>query len=274
MKNILSYIAVIFGSILASFSVACILLPNDTIDYGTAGLAILLSKISGLSLTICIPVIIIPFLAIGFMFMEKSLFIKAITGSTVYTIGITIFEQLNIQITTEHFLSVTFGGLFLGIGLAIILKFGGCIDGSEILASVIVKKLYEKTNRNYNMTFILLLFNGIVYTLAFFIIGKTAAALSLLVYIIATIIIDTITNKFEAIKEVRIITKDYKPIVKSIKDNLNRTCTIINSKGAIDGENKMILCFMSYFELHKLREIMKEFNGTFYTVSTIDEMIK
>ena len=52
MKNILSYIAVIFGSILASFSVACILLPNDTIDYGTAGLAILLSKISGLSLTI------------------------------------------------------------------------------------------------------------------------------------------------------------------------------------------------------------------------------
>lgn len=274
MKNILSYIAVIFGSILASFSVACILLPNDTIDYGTAGLAILLSKISGLSLTICIPVIIIPFLAIGFMFMEKSLFIKAITGSTVYTIGITIFEQLNIQITTEHFLSVTFGGLFLGIGLAIILKFGGCIDGSEILASVIVKKLYEKTNKNYNMTFILLLFNGIVYTLAFFIIGKTAAALSLLVYIVATIIIDTITNKFEAIKEVRIITKDYTPIVKSIKDNLNRTCTIIDSKGAIDGENKMILCFMSYFELHKLREIMKEFNGTFYTVSTIDEMIK
>lgn len=97
---------------------------------------------------------------------------------------------------------------------------------------------------------------------------------SLLVYIVATMIIDSITNRFEAIKEVTIITKDYKPIVDSIKTNLNKTCTLVDSKGAIDGENKMILCFMNYFELAKLKEVMKEFKGTFYTISTIDEMVK
>ena len=274
MKKFLSYIAVILGAVLASFSVACILLPNDAIDYGTAGIAILLSKISGLSLSICIPMVIIPFLAIGFIFMERSLFVKAVFGSIAYTLGIDLFEKMNISIATEHYLSVAFGGMLLGIGLAIILKCGGCIDGSEILASIIVKKLYEKTSKNYNMTIILIAFNAIVYTFAFFVIGQTAAMQSLLVYIVATMIIDSITNRFEAIKEVTIITKDYKPIVNSIKTNLNKTCTLVDSKGAIDGENKMILCYMNYFELAKLKEVMKEFKGTFYTISTIDEMVK
>lgn len=274
MKKFLSYTAVIFGAILASFSVACILLPNDAIDYGTAGIAILLSKTSGLGLSICIPIVIAPFLAIGFIFMERSLFIKAVVGSIAYTLGIDLFEEMNISIATEHYLSVAFGGMLLGIGLAVILKCGGCIDGSEILASIIVKKLYEKTSKNYNMTIILIAFNAIVYTFAFFVIGQTAAMQSLLVYIVATMIIDSITNRFEAIKEVTIITKDYKPIVDSIKTNLNKTCTLVDSKGAIDGENKMILCFMNYFELAKLKEVMKEFKGTFYTISTIDEMVK
>lgn len=274
MKRLMSYFAVIFGAILASFSVASILLPNDTIDYGTAGIAILLSKITNLSLSICIPIVITPFLIIGFIFMERKLFFKAVVGSIAYTVGITIFEKLNLTISTEHFLSVAFGGMLLGIGLAIILKFGGCIDGSEILASVIVNKLYAKTNKNYNMTFILIIFNIIVYALAFFIIGQNAAMLSMLVYIVATFIVDQFTNKFEAIKEVTIITTDYRPIVKSIKKNLNRTCTIIDSKGAINGDNKMVLCYMNYFELSKLKDIMKEFKGTFYTISTIDEMIK
>ena len=274
MHKYLSYLAVILGAILASFSVACILLPNDTIDYGTAGLAILLNKVTQLNLAICIPIIITPFLIIGFICMERKLFIKAVIGSIFYTIGIAVFEYLNITISTEHFVSVAFGGMLLGIGLSIILKCGGCIDGSEILASVIIKKLYNKNGKNYNMTFILLVFNIIVYTLAFFIIGQNSAMSSLLVYIIATLIIDQFTNKFEAIKEVTIITKDFKPIVDSIKQNLNRTCTLISSQGAIDGDNKMILCYMSYFDLAKLKEIMKDFDGTFYTISTIDEMVK
>lgn len=274
MNKYLSYLAVILGAILASFSVACILLPNDTIDYGTAGLAILLNKMTQLNLAICIPIVITPFLIIGFVCMERKLFVKAVIGSIFYTIGIAVFEYLNITISTEHFVSVTFGGMLLGIGLSIILKCGGCIDGSEILVSVIIKKLYNKNGKNYNMTFMLLVFNIIVYILAFFIIGQNSAMSSLLVYIIATLIIDQFTNKFEAIKEVTIITKDFEPIVDSIKQNLNRTCTLISSQGAIDGDNKMILCYMSYFDLAKLKEIMKDFDGTFYTISTIDEMVK
>lgn len=274
MKKYVSYLFVIIGAVIASFSVACILLPNDAIDYGTAGIAILLSKISHIPLSTCIPIVVTPFLIAGFIFLEREFFIKAVIGSIAYTVGIALFEHVQYIINTEHFIAVLIGGAILGIGLSIILKFGGCIDGSEILASIIINKLYNKTGRTYNMSIILIAFNTIVYGCAFFMIGQTAAMLSLLVYFVATTVVDQLTGHFEAIKEVKIITKDYEDIVKSIKDKMNKTCTIIDSKGIIAGENKMILCYMSYFELNKLKTIMKEYKGTFYTVSTIDEMIK
>lgn len=274
MKKFISYLLVILGAIIVSFSVACILLPNDAIDYGTAGIAILISKMTNISLSTCIPVVVTPFLIAGFIFLEKSLFLKAVVGSIAYTVGIELFEGMEFTIPTEHFIAVAFGGAILGIGLSIILKCGGCIDGSEILASIIVKKLGDKTGKNYNMSAILIAFNAIVYGCAFFMIGQNAAMLSLLVYIVATTVTDQLTNHFESIKEVKIITKDYADIVKSIKNEMNKTCTIIDSRGIIAGENKMILCYMSYFELNQLKSIMNDYKGTFYTVSTIDEMVK
>lgn len=74
MKNVVSYLTVILGAVLASFSVASILLPNDAIDYGTAGLAIVLSKLTNINLSICIIIVILPFLITGFKFMENLYF--------------------------------------------------------------------------------------------------------------------------------------------------------------------------------------------------------
>ena len=63
-------------------------------------------------------------------------------------------------------------------------------------------------------------------------------------------------------------------MVKDIKAQLNKTCTIMNSYGAIAGENKTLICYVNYFELPKMKEIIAKNKGTFSTVSTIDEIIK
>lgn len=77
--------------------------------------------------------------------------------------------------------------------------------------------------------------------------------LSLLVYVIATAIIDRFTDHFEAIKQVTIITKKPEAIVQDIKQELNKTCTLINSYGAIAGDIPHFICYINYFELHKMR---------------------
>ena len=273
-QGILSYMFIILGAIMASFSVALILLPNDAIDYGTAGVAIIISKLTGFNLSTCVVAVLLPFIVAGYFILGKKFTIKAALGSIVYAGGMHFFEEIPFELNTEHFLAVAFGGAILGAGLSLILRYGGCIDGSEILANIIVKKLSDKTGRNYSMTPVLLIFNALVYITVFMVIDATAALLSLLVYVVATAIIDHYTDHFEAIKQVTIITQDPDGIIKSIKDRLNKTCTIVDSRGAIAGKNNMLICYVSYFELPVMKDIISEHSGSFSTVSTIDEILR
>lgn len=273
-KELFSYMFIIIGAIMASFSVALILLPNDAIDYGTAGVAIIISKLSGIQLSVCVLAVFIPFIVAGYVFLGRSFTIKATLGSLVYTLGLEFFENIPFELSTEHFLAVAFGGAILGAGLSLILRSGGCIDGSEILANIIVKKLSDKTGRNYSMTPVLLVFNAMVYMTVFVVIDVTAALLSLLVYVVATAVIDHYTDHFEAIKQVTIITQDPDGIIRDIKDKLNKTCTIMDSRGAIAGENNTLICYISYFELPIMKEIIATHSGSFSTVSTIDEILR
>ena len=79
---------------------------------------------------------------------------------------------------------------------------------------------------------------------------------------------------FEALKQVTIITKDPDAIIHDIREELNKTCTIINSSGVIAGENKTLICYVNYFELQKVKEIISRNKGSFSTVSTIDEILR
>ena len=273
-KGLLSYLMIILGAVMASFSVALILLPNDAIDYGTAGVAIIISKLTGFQLSLCVLVVFIPFILAGFFFLGKKFTLKAALGSLVYTAGLDFFEKIPFEIDTEHFLAVAFGGAILGAGLSLILRNGGCIDGSEILANIVVKKLSDKTGRNYSMTPVLLVFNALVYLTVFTVIDPTAALLSLLVYVVATMVIDHYTDHFEAIKQVTIITQDPEGIISDIKDKLNKTCTIMDSRGAIAGDNNTLICYISYFELPIMKDIISMHAGSFSTVSTVDEILR
>lgn len=273
-EEILSYVMITIGALMASFSVICILIPNDAIDYGTAGIAIIISMLTGFNLSLCVAVVFIPFLIAGTLILGKRFGFKALLGSVVYTVGLSFFEKVPFELNTEHFLAVVFGGAILGAGLAMILKNGGCIDGSEIFANIVIKKLSDMTGKNFSMTYILIGFNACVYMAVFALINRNAALLSLLVYVVATSIINHFTDHFEAIKQVTIITKDADALVSTIKEELNKTCTIMNSYGAIAGENKTLICYVNYFELQKMKEIITRNKETFSTVSTIDEILR
>ena len=274
LKVLLSYLAIVLGALMASFSVACILLPNDAIDYGTAGIAILISKMTGYSLSLCVLFVFLPFLIAGIIMLGKYFFAKALIGFAVYTLGLAYFEKIPFELNTEHFLAVAFGGAILGIGLSLILRNGGCIDGSEIFANIVVHQIYNKTGKDYSISYILIAFNACVYGAVFVLLDRDSALLSLLVYIVATSIIDHFTDHFEALKQVTIITKDPDAIICDIKEELNKTCTIINSSGVIAGENKTLICYVNYFELQKVKEIISRNKGSFSTVSTIDAILR
>ena len=267
-------IGIIIGALMASFSVVCILIPNDAIDYGTAGIAILVSKLTGWNLSLCVAGVFLPFLILAFVILGKMFGLAAVLGSAVYTLGLELFKWIPFELNTEHFLAVVFGGAILGAGLAMILRCGGCIDGSEIFANIVVRKLSDKTGQSFSMTYILIGFNACVYLAVFLLINRNAALMSLLVYVVATSVINHFTDRFEAIKQVTIITKDAKKMAQAIRDELNKTCTLMDSYGLISGENTTLICYVNYFELPKMKEIISQNGGAFTTISTIDEIVK
>ncbi|MBO4651967.1 MAG: YitT family protein [Lachnospiraceae bacterium] len=269
-----TWIGITVGALLASFSVVCILIPNDAIDYGTAGIAILISKLSGWNLSMCVAAVFLPFLLLGFLILGRRFGMHAIWGSAVYTAGLELFRWVPFELNTEHFLAVVFGGAILGAGLSLILRAGGCIDGSEIFANIVVRKLSEKTGRSFSMTYLLIGFNACVYLAVFLLINRNAALMSLLVYVVASAVINHFTDHFESVKQVTMITKDAERLAEAIRSELNKTCTIMESYGMIAGSNKMIICYVNYFELPKIKEIISENGGAFTTVSTIDEIVK
>lgn len=269
----MSYLMIMAGAVLASFSVACILLPNEAIDYGTAGIAIIVSKMTGFNLSVCVFVIFLPFIIAGAAILGKEFGVRAAFGSLVYTVGLELFDDLPFSLNVEHFIAVAFGGAILGAGLALILRYGGCIDGSEIFANIVLRKVSDLTGKDFSMTPLLLGFNACVYLAAFLLINRNSALLSLLVYFVASMVIDHFTDHFEAIKQVTIITKDPGDLVKDIKAELNKTVTIMESYGAISGENKTLICYINYFELSKMKDIIAK-HKAFSTVTTIDEIIR
>ncbi len=274
LNQLFSCFMIILGALVASFSVICILIPNDAIDYGTAGIAIIINKLTGVNLSLLVILTFLPFLVAGTWLLGKRFGAKALVGSVAYTVGLSVFEKIPFELNTEHFLAVAFGGAILGIGLALILRFGGCIDGSEIFANMLIKIAERKTGKNFSMTIILLFFNAAVYFAVFILLNRTSALLSLLVYVVATTVINRFTDHYEAIKQVTIITKEPDEMIARIKKDLNKTCTILNSYGAIAGENKTLICYVTYFELTKMKEILAENKGTFSTVTTIEEIIR
>ena len=269
-----SYVMIILGALLASFSVICILIPNEAIDYGTAGIAIILNKVSGINLSLCVAMVFAPFIVAGMLILGVKFGIKALVGSAAYTLGLELFEKIEFQLNVEHFIAVAFGGALLGVGLSLILRHGGCIDGSEIFANIVLKKFFDRTGKNFSMTYLLIAFNACVYTAAFFLINRNAALMSLLVYVVATSIINHFTDRFEAIKQVTIITKTPDGVIDDLMKKMNKTCTMMDSYGAVAGENKTLICYVNYFELQKLKDIISKHKGTFSTVSTIDEILR
>ena len=102
-SGVFSYLMIVLGAIMASFSVALILLPNDAIDYGTAGVAIIISKLTGFHLPLCVLLVFLPFIIAGHIFLGKKFTIKAAVGSVVYMVGLDFFEEIPFELSTEHF---------------------------------------------------------------------------------------------------------------------------------------------------------------------------
>lgn len=266
-NSILSIVLIVVGCALASFSIGAILIPNLILDGGINGISIMLGQVTSIKTSIYIVLLNIPFIILGYKSLGKEFVFKALFAMLVFSGMLYYTETIDIHIH-DKLLATIYGGLVLGFGVGIIIRYGGCLDGTEIAALIVSKKT------NFSVGQIVLMCNVFIYGTAGFIFGFDRALYSLLTYFITFKVIDFVSEGLEQGKAVLIITNQSAKVAQDIYEKLGRTVTSFEGKGMINGETMILYSVITRLELTELRNIVNADDvQAFVTVIDVSEII-
>ncbi|MED4224337.1 YitT family protein [Neobacillus cucumis] len=266
-RIIIRIIAITIGAILMATGLEIFLVPNNVIDGGITGISIMLAHITGWKLGLFLFVLNLPFVYLGYKQMGKTFAFSTVYGIIVLSIFTSFFHPIP-PFTEDILLATLFGGMILGIGVGLVIRNGGALDGTEILALVISKKV------PFSVGQIIMLMNIFILGAAGFVFTWDRAMYSLLAYVIASKAIDTVVQGLEETKSVWIISDNAEEIGNAVNDRLGRGVTYLNGEGAYTGDNKkVIFSIISRLEESKLTTIVEEIDPTaFLAIADIAEV--
>lgn len=266
-KTIFSFVMLTVGAIIAAYALESLLISNTILDGGVTGISIIISKLFKIPVSILVLLLNIPFVYVGYKNLGRGFLIRAVYSMVLFSIFLSIFQYF-IPMTEQMLLATVFGGSLLGIGVGLVIHFGGCIDGTESVALVISKKTTLSVGQ------VVLIFNLVIYGVAGFIFGLDRAMYSLLTYFITFRVIDFISEGFEQAKAALIITEKGTDMAKEIYKRLGRTVTTIRGKGLISGEKEVLYCVLTRLEIYELRHIADEMDeSAFITILEVSDII-
>ena len=265
-RLIIDFACITFGAVLAAFALEEFLIPNSILDGGVNGVSIILQSLTGIPISVFIICINIPFLILGRKTMGKEFLLKTAYGMIIFAVFLEVFAPYA-EATDDMLLATAYGGLLLGVAVGLVIRFGGCLDGTEVAAIIISKKT------NFSVGQAILAFNFVIYTTAGFLFGVERALYSLLTYFICYKLIDIVVDGFDQTKSVLIVTNQAEEIADEIYKTLGRTVTLMDGRGFIKGENTVMYVVVTRLELSELKEIVdKPDRQAFMTISEVTEV--
>ncbi|WP_435169517.1 YitT family protein [Paenibacillus glycanilyticus] len=255
------------GAALVSVGLEIFLVPNHIIDGGIVGISIIVSHLTGLPLGIFLFLLNLPFLVLGYKQIGKTFAMSTLYGVSVMSLGTFLLHPVP-PLTEEYFLASIFGGVILGIGVGIVIRFGGSLDGTEIIAILFNKRL------PFSVGEIVMFFNLFILGSAGFVFGWDRAMYSLVAYYIAYKMIDITMEGFEESKAVWIISDEAREIGSAIMDRLGRGVTYLHGEGGFSGgQKRIIFCVITRLEEAKMKSIVQELDpSAFLAVGNIHDV--
>lgn len=215
---------IVIGVLCAVFGLESFLLPNDVLDGGVTGISLLIALITEGRPSIYIFLLNIPFLILGWIHVGKSFAIKSFLSISLLALVMYFFSFP--VITSEPLLVAVFGGFFLGLGIGFSIRGGAIIDGTEILAIYLGKKI------GFTVGELILIFNVIIFCVAAYLLSVETALYSIITYFAASRTVDFVLEGFDEYIGVTIISDKHAEIREMILNKMGRGATIYRgSKG-------------------------------------------
>lgn len=254
------------GAFIAGFAIDGFLVPNEMIDGGIVGVSMILSHLFKYNLGLLIIILNIPFVFLALTKMGKNFVLQTFFAISMLGVATNLFH--NIQVTQDHLLATVFGGMILGVGVGIVLKNDGSLDGTEIMSLVLSKKYGLSVGE------IIMAFNIFIYGASGLVFGWEQAMYSILTYFVAYRVIDVVLEGVETSKSIRIISDCAEKIGKVLIEDLEVGVTYLEGKGGYSGAQKtLIYCVVSRLEMSKVKEVVKKIDpSAFMSVVDVHEV--
>lgn len=262
-------ILMVSGIFCAAFGLESFLLPSNFIDGGATGISLLISELSGVPLYVLILVINIPFVVLAYHVVGKQFAVKtaiAITGLAVCVLTVHFPE-----VTHDKLLVSVFGGFFLGSGIGLSVRGGAVIDGTEVMAIYLSRKL------GTTMGDIIIGINIIIFSTAAYFLSIEAALYSMITYLAASKTLDFVIEGIEEYMGVTVISPHSEEIRQMIINTMGRGVTVYSGKRGFGkrGEGKeidIVFTVTTRLELNKLNtEIEKIDPNAFVVMNSIKD---
>ncbi|KFM98546.1 YitT family protein [Bacillus clarus] len=263
-------VMIVFGAACAAVAIELFLMPNKIIDGGIIGVSLILDYLTPniwwLSFSTLVVILNIPFMYSGYKQIGKTFML-----SSAFAIVALAFIESTLHsfkpFTTEPILATVFGGLILGIGVGLVIRHGGSLDGTEIMGILLTKKL------PFSVGEFVMFVNLFIFAWAAFVFGVEQAMYSVMTYYIAFKTIDTVIQGLDETKAVLIVSDHYEEVSNAILHRLGRGTTKLVAKGGYtDKEKEVIYAVVTRLEVTKLKSIVHEIDeNAFVTIMNTQE---
>ena len=279
--NPTNFIFLLLAGVINAFGVTLFLFPVKLYDSGISGLSMLLDQITPIYLTLSIfllvfnvPIFIFGYKKEGFAFTIYSIFTVGIYS--LFAFLITDVLPIDVSLVSplagsDLLLCAIFGGVISGVGSGLTIRYGGAIDGIDVLSVIFAKRL-GLTIGTFNM-----LFNLALYIACGIIIQSWILPLySIVTYFVGSKTVDFVVEGIDRSKCAMIVTTKAEEITAALTNAFSSSGTIVEAKGGYSKEDKQIVYFIiNHFQINKLKTLVHEIDSkAFISVNDISDIIK
>lgn len=251
----------LLGAVITAVGLQFFLLPNHMIDGGVTGLSIISAKLTGLPLGLFLILLNIPFVFFGYKKFGR-------TFACYSTIGIVTLAMLTLVHVPHGFtdvpiLAAVFGGMIVGLGVGLVVRYGGILDGADTIAVLIDRETM------FSVSEAILAINGVIITLAGFVFGWEQALYSLIAYFVVHKAVDVTVEGLDESRCVWVVSMDVRPIGKAINMLIEEPVTYIKESNPADREpHGVMLAVITRFEEQKVKAAIRAIDPKAYIVMT------
>ncbi|WP_026755483.1 YitT family protein [Sediminibacter sp. Hel_I_10] len=264
------YFLILIGVFSAGFGLKGFLLPNDFIDGGATGISLLIENLTSISLGFLLLVVNIPFILLAIKTISKKFALRSIVAISLLAVVVHFVEYP--VITEDKLLIAIFGGFFLGLGIGLAMRGGSVIDGTEVLAISLSRKL------GITIGDVLLLINIVIFSFGAYVLSIETALYAILTYLAAAKTVDYVVDGVEEYIGVSIISEFHEDVRLMLTEKMRRACTISPVKGGYKNEKahydrSLIYIVMTRLELPRLyTELDKIDKNAFVMTSVVKDL--